>query len=213
MIKAVLFDFDGTLADTLPYYIKAYHKALDTIGFHFSDEEVIKQCFGVKEYIICEKLGVPKKTEEFTRSYFDAVKTLLKNALLFKDTIPTLIHLKEKGIKIAVITYAYRWYIDLMIAQFNLAPFVDLSISADEVLKPKPDPEAILKATTFFHIKPEETIMIGDSKSDILMGKTAGSKSILMHPNGYERYYDYSELKKSKPDFIVQNLHELIALI
>ncbi|MCX6733029.1 MAG: HAD family hydrolase, partial [Candidatus Roizmanbacteria bacterium] len=121
--------------------------------------------------------------------------------------------LREKGIKIAVITYAYRWYIDLMIAQFELAPYIGICISADEVTKPKPDPEAILKATTFFQINPEESIMIGDSKSDVLMGKAAGSKSVLMYPDGYEKYYDYSNLKKSNPDFIVKNLHELLALI
>ncbi|MFH0772737.1 MAG: HAD family hydrolase [bacterium] len=213
MIKAVLFDFDGTLADTLPFYIKAYDVALRACGLSKSDKEIVENCFGKRVEDTCTYLGIAEKTEKFSTAYFDAVKILFKDAKLFGDTIKTLHYLQENNIKLAIITFAYRWYINQMMKQFNLISLVDLIISADEVTKPKPDPEAIYKATTLFKIKPEDTMVVGDSKSDILMAKAAKSKSVLIFPKDYSRYYDFEDLKKTNPDFTVQNVGNIISLL
>jgi len=209
MIKAVFFDFDGTLADTLPYYIKAYDKALQTIGFKLSEKEIAQNCFGKKENVICKALGVPEKTEEFAQSYFLAVKELFKKAPLFEDTIKTLNFLKDHNIKIIIITFAYRWYIDQMIKQYKLEKYFDFIISTDDVINTKPHPEAVLKAVDKLKIRPEETLVIGDSKNDILMGKAAGSKTVLFTRKEYNLLYSLNELKKTNPTYIIGNLFKL----
>ena len=68
MIKAILFDFDGTLANTLPYYVKAYDQALQKLGFKWDERIIVQNCFGKKELDICKSLGMPEKTEEFTQA-------------------------------------------------------------------------------------------------------------------------------------------------
>ncbi|OGK40293.1 hypothetical protein A3A74_07350 [Candidatus Roizmanbacteria bacterium RIFCSPLOWO2_01_FULL_35_13] len=98
MIKAILFDFDGTLANTLPYYVKAYDQALQKLGFKWDERIIVQNCFGKKELDICKSLGMPEKTEEFTQAYFSAVKELFKQASLFEDTINVLDFIKNKGI-------------------------------------------------------------------------------------------------------------------
>lgn len=213
MIKAVFFDFDGTLADTLPYYIKAYDKALQTIGFHLNEKEIAKICFGKKENIICDSLGVSGKTKEFSLAHFKAVKNLFKNAPLFEDAVSTLNFLKDHNIKIIIITFAYRWYIDQMIKQYKLEKYFDFIISTDDVINTKPHPEAVLKAVDRLKIKPEETLVIGDSKNDILMGKSAGSKTILFTRKEYNLFYSFNELKKTNPTYIISNLNKLKKLI
>jgi len=213
MIKAVIFDFDGTLVDTLPFYIKAYDQALKKIGFKFTDKKIVQICLGKKEDVICKFLKKPEKTEEFTQAYFQSVKKLFKKATLFEDTIETLNFIKDKKIKMIIITFAYRWYINQMLDQYKLRDYFDFIISTDDVVHAKPDPEAVLKATDKLKIKPKETIVVGDSKNDILMGKSAGSITVLLTKKEYNLFYNIDEIKKINPNHIIYKISELKKLI
>lgn len=208
--KAFLFDFDGTIADTLPYYIKAYRRALDTIGLPGkTDKEIVGLCFGKKEQVVCDELAVPHKVKEFSNSYFQAVRELFPEAPLIPGALELLTTLKEKKVKIAIITFAYRWYIDSMLQHYSLTNIIDVVVSVDDVTKPKPDPEAVLKICKLFSITPEECVVVGDSKSDIMMAKSAGAGSILVHPPSYGLFYDFAVLKESKPDQTISSLAEI----
>jgi len=209
MIKAVLFDFDGTLVNTLPYYLEAYDKALKQIGFNIEKKNIAEICFGKKELDVCKSLGVPEKTEQFANAYFLAVKDSSKKAPLFSDSIEILKYLRSKNIKTVIITFAYRWYIDGMINHHNLNKYIDLVISQNDVKQSKPNQEAILKVTDIFKIQPNETLVVGDSKSDILMGKNAGSKTALFTKKEYDLFYSFDDLKKTNPDYIIEELSEL----
>jgi HAD superfamily hydrolase (TIGR01549 family) len=213
MIKAVLFDFDGTLADTLPFYIQAYDAALRSVGFILDEKEIAKKCFGKTVYSACKTLGIPEKTEIFGQVFFSAIKDLFKKAPLFDDTIEVLNFLKDHQVKIIVITFALRWYIDQMMDQYTLSKYFDFIISADDVMNPKPQPEAVLKAIDRLQIKPEETLVVGDSKSDIVMGKSAGSKTVLFTRKEYDLFYSFDELKKTNPDLIISNLSQLKKMV
>lgn len=213
MTKALLFDFDGTLADTLPFYIQAYDGALRTIGFTLPDKEIVRLCFGKKEDVVCKALNVPEKTELFRSTYFDGVRTKFKNAPLFDGVLELLAVLKEKNIKVGIITFAYRWYIDQMVALYGLTPSIDMVISTDDVKNPKPDPEAVLSFCTRFDLSPADCIVIGDSKSDILMGNAAGSRTVLFHPTSYELFYNKNELLQANPDSVIQTISALQSIL
>ncbi len=214
MIKAILFDFDGTLADTLPYYVKAYRQALDLIGFSsYSEKEIVTLCFGKKEVDICSTLNVPEETTKFSESYFAAIKQLFKTALLFNETIRTLSKLKEKHIVTPIITFQYRWYMNMMMVQYPIDKYIDMIICADDVKNPKPNPEAILKFCTLSNLNPEECLMVGDSRGDILMGKAAGAKTVLFHPDTYHMYYNRVELQKTNPDFVIQSIEKVLKFV
>lgn len=213
MTKALLFDFDGTLADTLPFYIQAYDSALRTIGFTLPDKEIVKLCFGKKEDVVCKALNVPEKTELFRSTYFDGVKTQFKNAPLFDGVRELLASVKEKNIKVGIITFAYRWYIDQMVAQYGLESAVDMVISTDDVKNPKPDPEAVLSFCARFELSPADCIVIGDSKSDIMMGNAAGSKTVLFHPAQYSFFYNKDELLQAHPTLVIQKIADLQSTI
>lgn len=213
MIKAVLFDFDGTLANSLPYYVKAYDKALRKFGFKFTEKEIGQNCFNKTEETICKNLGIPEKTEEFRKAYFDAVKELSNEVKLFDDCIETLDFLIEKDIKIVIVTFAYRWYINKMIKQYQLDKYINLTISADDVERSKPYPDAVLKAISFLKINTNETIVVGDSINDILMGQAAGSKTVFFAPKEHEAFYDIEKIKSLKPTYVINKILEIRNLI
>lgn len=209
MIKAALFDFDGTLVDTLGLYVKAYDMALKKFGFQWSEKEIGQRCFGRKEEEICKDIGIPDKTDEFKKAYFDGVDIFSKEAKLFDDALKTVDFLREKKIKTAIVTFAYSWYIERMVDQLNIRNYFDTIISADDVIHPKPAPDAVIKACIYFQVEPQETMVIGDSKSDILMGKAASSKTVLFMPDRYGIFYNVNDLKSTNPDYIVKKLSEL----
>src|SRR4030042_6197916 len=213
MIKAVLFDFDGTLADTLGLYLQAYDRALNKFGVAWNEKQIAADCFGHSEELICQNLGVPEKAQEFKDNYFGAIADLFGNAQLFPESLPLLDFCQKKGLVLAVITFATDFYIEKMLKQLNLEKYFPVVISRNDVVRAKPDPEAVLLACKKLGINPEETVVIGDSPSDIVMGQAAGTKTILFAPPKYGSFYDLEKIKKSNPDRIVENLGEIEKVI
>lgn len=213
MIKAILFDLDGTLVNTLPLYIKSYRQALIDQGISLTNREIVEICFGKTEKTICESLGIPSKTEEFRKSYFLRVQNHFIEGKLFKGVIDFLNLTKVRKVKLAIVSFAYTWYVKEMVKRCKLDKYIHVIIGFDDVIKAKPDPEAAIAACKKLCVSPDESVVVGDSKSDILMGKNAGCQTILFHPKEYGLFYDLTILKKSHPDKIVKNFDELKKII
>ena len=209
MIKALLCDFDGTLANTLPLYVKAYKNTLHVFGFDYSDAWIYKHCFGRTEEAVCNELGVPERVKDFQKIYFSMTNTFSNQVSLFEDVKSVLIEIKKRKIKLAVVSFALRWYIEKMVKDLKLEEFFDLLIAFEDVKNPKPAPDAVLKACNEFGISPSESIVIGDAKNDIFMGKSAGAKTALFFPIEHEDVYDINSLKQTNPDYIIHSWKEL----
>jgi len=212
-MKAMLFDLDGTLVDTLPLYIKSYSKALIDQGFYFSDKEIVERCFGKTEDDICTKLEIPEQTDIFRKTYFQGVQNHFVEGNLFPGVLDYLVYAKDMGMKLGVISFAYRWYVDRILEKLDIQKYFDIVIGFDDVKNPKPNPEAINIACEKLEIMPDEVLMIGDSKSDVMMGNAGGTKTALFHPDGHGIFYDINTLKESNPTFTISNFSELIKLI
>lgn len=214
MIKALLFDLDGTLINSLDNYLKAYKEILESYGFSFPDEEVVKRCFGRTEEVITKELGIPEKAEEFRNKYFEYVRNAIPTLQLFPDALSTLENLKNKQIKIGFITFAHSWYMTELSKRFRFPNYAQVLISFNDVQNAKPDPEAVITASKILSIDESETLVVGDSKSDILMGKNAGSKTALYTPEENKKFYNFEELEKTaNPDFVIKHLNEVIGLL
>lgn len=209
MIKALLCDLDGTIIDTLWLYPKAYDIALEKFGFHFNKKEIAEKCFGKTEESICESLGISQHVAEFKELYFAAAGRFSEQAELFPGVLDILDLAKEKGIKLAVISFAYKWYLERMVSRFNLGSYFNAVISHDDVPNAKPAPDGVIKAGIELEVKANECIMFGDSKNDILMGKNAGTKTALLFPDKYGEYYDFQALKHTQPDYIISDWQQV----
>ncbi|WP_164931385.1 HAD family hydrolase [Longirhabdus pacifica] len=171
MIKTVLFDFDGTVANTLPVIFQSFREVFNVHNqVHLSDED-IKQYFGP-----CEK-GIIKRhidegvQEEALQLFYNVYEREHdKLAHRNEEMEKILAYLKTKNMNIGLITGKARKSLNISLQRLNMTSLFDLTIAGDEVKEYKPHPEGILKAMQFFHSKPEETIYVGDSNADIAAG-------------------------------------------
>ena len=213
MIKAAFFDLDGTLVNTLPLYIRSYDGALKQQGITLTNKQIVNTCFGKTEDAICKLLGIPDKVKEFTQTYFEGVQRHFTSGKVFDGVNETLDMLKDKGIKLGIISFAYRWYVDKLLLSTNLLPYFPLVIGYHDVKKPKPDPEAVLLACKHFNVNPSDSVVVGDSKSDIFMSKAAGARAVLFHPSSYNMFYDLKALIEGNPDEVVDSFPKLRKLL
>lgn len=213
MIKALLCDFDGTLANTLWFYPRAYRETLNNFGFKVSDKWIIDNCFGKKEEDICKKLGISDEVEKFRSLYFKSANSYAFSSKLFRGVIDILKEISNKNIKLAILSFARRNYILKMIDKLKLEYFFQIVIAYEDVANPKPAPDAVFKVCEIFGITPSESLIIGDSRSDILMGKNAGAKTVLFFPKEHEDIYNLKILKQTNPDFIINNWDEVRNII
>jgi len=178
-MKAIIFDFDGTVADTLPTIYYSFR----TIFKQFDDEELtdedVKAMFGPSEVgIIRDRLTYKDKEkamETFYRVYADSHAELVKENQEMQEL---LAFLKENQFKLGIMTGKGRRSLDTSLEMLNLAPYFDVTIAGDEVEQPKPHPEGVHKVMELLEVKPEESMYIGDSDADIKAGSRAGVMTV-----------------------------------
>ena len=206
MIKAVLFDMDGTLVDSEKHYVLGTKKWLEEKGFEISEDELCK-IIGKSSSQVNEYLGnllnvSPSYIEKYNTEYFNETNVINYKDYLFDDVKDVLIKLKEKGIKLALCSGSEQFLIDKFIKDCHLENIFDLTISS-EYLKHKPDPEVYLKAMETLHLLQEECIIVEDSYQGIKAGKATRCRVIARDASKYK-------INQEEADKIIYDLHELL---
>lgn len=180
MIKTVLFDVDGTIIDTEFVMIKSLQKTLlEELNLNVPDENL--------EYI----LGIPgkKAIERYASSeeaidtlhsiWADNVKLYTHHAKLFPNLEQTLVKLKDNGIQLGIVTSKTDEEMKNEFDHFGLNDFFDVSVTASDTEKHKPNAEPILYALRKFNSLAEESVYVGDSIYDMQSSQSAGAKFAL----------------------------------
>ncbi len=209
MFDLVIFDWDGTLADTQEVIVIAFQKALNKVECRVSDN-FLKEKIGIgarnmlKEAL--ESEGIPHDEKLIDKLLEEKIKvqlTLTHKIKLFDGAVDLLKTLKPL-VKISLATMSDRKVMEKVLKEKGLQDYFDLVITADDVEKPKPDPEAFLKCAEVMKCKPEKCVVIEDSIFGIIAAKRAGMKCIAI-PSGF---YSKSDLEKEKPNLIVNSIKE-----
>jgi len=190
--EAVLFDLDGTLANTLPLFVRAYSLSAKEVGLRIPDREIPSRCFGKTEEEICSSFSRPELAGEFRRAYFREIRRMV---IPLSRPCPgakeTLSFLKENGAGLAVVSFAYGWYAGRVLKNCGLSGYFPkkLVLTREAVKRQKPFPDQALLACNILGAKPGLTAVVGDSQSDVGMANSAGCASVLYRPDGYSRYF------------------------
>jgi pyrophosphatase PpaX len=211
-LRAVLFDFDGTLAPSLPLWLEAYHIALRAFSVTLSDAEVLRRCFFRDWADVAADLGVCTAIElevEVDRG----LQQSFAAAELFPLARDVIEHCREHGLRTALVTSSPRRLIDSVALKLDVHHLFDFVICGGEVANYKPHPEPVLRTLLALECAPDAAIMIGDSAADVLAGKAAGTRTALFMPDDHHRFHDGERLRATKPDFVFREHGELRALL
>ena len=210
-IDAVFFDLDGTLINSSKDIAISANYALEKLGFQkLPEEEIVKHIgYGgenlLKNILPVNDEGVLKKAVEIFREYyFSNPAVYTKPYELIPEILETL---KKQGKKIAVITNKYYDISKEILEKLDIFQHIDLLLGGDSVKNKKPDPEPVIKAIEYLNVN--KPVIVGDSETDVISGKEAGIKTVLV-----EYGFGKVDLAKSfNPDFIVKNTKQLKELL
>lgn len=176
MIKAVLFDFDGTLINTNDLIFTSYRYAFKTVQNREISIEEMLQMYGRPLRLSLEKYGDDK--EELYKVYRD-YNAKMHDELIkkFDGAAEGVKKLKECGIKLAIVTSKRIDMLKKGIEFLGLTGYFDVLITPEDTKKHKPDPEPVLTACERLGVSPSEAVMVGDSVFDIKAGIAAGCKT------------------------------------
>lgn len=180
--KLLIFDFDGTLADSNEGIFETINYALDKVACKKINRDFFETIVGMpleKQFETILPEGKKDLVEKTCGIYREKYREICaKKTVLFPHVKETLFFLKSKGIKMAVVTTKKTELVSMLLKALEINDLFDFVVGGDKVSKDKPDPEGINLAIKKLNAKREHTAMVGDSKFDVLAGKKAGVKTI-----------------------------------
>lgn len=173
-MRHILFDFDGTVADTLPLIFTSFRSTFQQfLGKHYTDAQVLA-LFGPTETVILQNTLPPDQLDTGLAHFFEVYTNEHQRVANPPEIREMLARFKAAGIKMGIVTGKGRRSADISLREWGLDSFFEVVITGDEVSAPKPHPEGILSAMQQMGSAPEETIYVGDSSVDVRAGKAAG---------------------------------------
>ncbi|HVU34147.1 MAG TPA: HAD family hydrolase [Opitutaceae bacterium] len=178
-LRAVVFDFDGTLVNSLPLVLASIAHALEPYG-RKPTMEIFARLGGPPERFLPLLLDDPRNTPDALArmdAYHRANQHLIE---LFDGAGKILDALKAAGIKTAIWTGRDRQSTELLLNSLGLAGHFATILCGDDLPSHKPDPEGLREIMRRLAVAPAATVFIGDADVDVLGGRACGVDTILI---------------------------------
>lgn len=219
-IKSVLFDFDGVVADTALDITSSVNAALGHFGYKKLSKQIVVSFVGNGAKTLLEKsFHASVKLDESALTWEDNADVIfewyknyyrdncMQETRLYAGLRGLLESLKLKEIPVALVTNKPKAITDVLLERLEIADFFTAVVCPEQVQHIKPSPESLLLALHIINenqknigkkeILPADTVMVGDSATDIQSGKSAGMKTCAITGG----YGDTKLLCAQKPDF------------
>jgi phosphoglycolate phosphatase len=185
MIKAVLFDLDGTLADTAPDLCYALNRmrtarnlpALPVAATRAYTSLGARGLLGVGLDVTPAHSGYDALREEFLAIYAD---NLCRETRLFPGMPELLGELEQRGLLWGVVTNKAERYTHPLLEQLGVHKRAACVIGGDTTGRTKPDPAPLFAASERIGIAPQHCVYVGDDRRDIQAGRSAGMKTVVV---------------------------------
>jgi phosphoglycolate phosphatase len=216
-VRAVAFDLDGTLLDTLPDIADAADRMLADLGRAPVGQKVVRSYIGngiarlTKRLLTGEMQGEPPedvfaRAHELFESHYRITLTLRTRP--YPGVEDGLRWFARSGLRLACVTNKAESFTLPLLEATGLRHFFELVLSGDSLPRKKPDPLPLLHCASRLGARPEELLMIGDSANDAEAARAAGCP-VLCVPYGYR----HGEVRDLDCDAIVDGLIEATRLI
>ena len=214
MIRLVIFDFDGTLADTREIIVRTNHDLQRMMGYPLSDEASIVATIGLPLRECILKLH-PDLPQEELPVWVDAYRKVFNNLKdrmvpkLYPHVMETLQTLAGRGVVMSIASSRGSTSLSGMLKDMGLSPYVSYVLGAEDVTLAKPHPEPVLKTLETLEVPAPEALVVGDMPVDILMGSRAGARTCGVTYGNSTR----SELLEAGADYIIDSFSQLESLL
>ena len=179
--KLLIFDWDGTLADSIGRIVEAMHVASQRSGFDLCDDLAVKGIIG---------LGLPEAIRTLYPQISDAELVVFRQhyadhyialeaepSPLFDGVVESLAAFRDQGYHLAVATGKARRGLDRVLKSHGWEDYFDITRAADETAS-KPHPLMLEQILAHCAVRPEQALMVGDSSFDLQMARNAGVPSV-----------------------------------
>jgi pyrophosphatase PpaX len=211
VLRAALFDFDGTLVDTTELiYQSLRHATGEVLG-----REIPRD-------ILMANVGqpLPRQMELIDAERAEALLESYRlhneqhhNSLIgeFPGVEVSLARLRSSGIGIVVVTSKRRFSVEMALEKFpGLGEVVDRFVTLEDTAEHKPHPAPLLKGLEFLGgVSPEEAAYVGDSPFDVAAAKAAGVKSVAVSWGAFSE----NTLRPAGPDYLVPDLDSAVDVL
>lgn len=207
-IKNIIFDFDGTLADTATVIVATMTATFRDFGIPVPSEDEMRQTIGMKLKLALAKLGnlddeaAAAATEHYKKIFMERG---VERVALFPEVASTLKRLKEMGIRLAIATSRNSDSLQTILKNNGIDDCFDTMTTNSDNLAPKPDPEMVLVLLERMGKKAGETLVVGDTTFDIEMGNRAGCRTCAVTWGNH----DIPTLKTANPSCMIDGFRRL----
>ena len=221
--KALLFDLDGTLIDSLDDLVSAINLTMEQNGFAPLSRDAVSRFIGKGSRILVEKalravlgnLPPPKTVDLIHRQYLtNMLQTQGRYTRCFDGVHESLSAFQKFGFSLALVTNKPRANTLLLLEQLDLGKYFSVVIAGDDTPNPKPAPDILLNAMQKLGLGPHDCIMIGDSMNDALAAQNAETSCILLE-TGYNEGISISEWAKihAPESLVFANIKDIVSYL
>lgn len=209
-----LFDFDGTIADSGDAATLATQACFKDFDLEVPSAETVRYYMGVPIETFIPEL-VEKQGKHYSAGQFETMYDSFRRhygeieretTTLFPQMKDTLTVLKDAGKKLFIVSSKSSTSLKRNLKALGIVDLFDDLIGSDQVDHYKPAPDGILMVVTKYQLNKDESVMIGDAKYDLQMGKAAGVKTC----GCLWDTFDAQLLKAEDPDFLLEKPAELL---
>ncbi|MHA1596287.1 MAG: HAD family hydrolase [Candidatus Asgardarchaeia archaeon] len=210
-MKAVIFDFDGTLVDSVDVIVEAFYLTAKKRGFSTDREDVRKWVGTSGPTIVRNVLGTSDRSfmEFFLKEWRGKMDELIFEkgwGKVVPNAIETIRELKKMGLKVGVGSGTPKKRLEIFLKHFGILDKLDAFAGSDEVENPKPSPELFILVAKRLGVDPKDCLIVGDSVYDVKAGKAMGAKTVLFM-RGRNKNLEV------KPDFLITDLREVLRIL
>ncbi len=216
--EMVLIDVDGTLVDSVPDLAYCVDAMMQQLGLPVHGEDKVREWVGngverlVRRALVGQLDGEPDEAQ-FQKAYPIFLDLYAKNtsarSLLYPGVRQGLDYLKSAGFKLGCVTNKAAQFTIPLLKDLGIHDDFGIVVSGDTLVKKKPDPMPLLHVAEHFGVKPVNSLMIGDSVSDVKAARAAGFQIVCMS-YGYNHGMD---IRDAKPDAVIDSMAEIEGLL
>jgi 2-phosphoglycolate phosphatase len=208
-LKAIIFDFDGTLVDSYQAITASVNHVRAAHNLPPLSEREVRRCVGRgPAYLLEHTVGGADLDKDMARYRAHHPSVLRSGTHLLPGVSDTLRILKQSGLRLAVCSNKPRAFTRELLDALALAPLIEVVIGPEDADRIKPAPDMLLAALKQLHVAPAEALYVGDMVVDIETARAAGAP-VWVIPTGSD---EQSTLQAAKPDRLLGSLCELISL-